>query len=100
MAVGSQIDAQEPAIEPNLNSAIGNRLAWSWGMQFVPNQDLVVTELGWFDRFADGFENGPHPVAIYRVSDQLRLTSATIDNGSCRWICIFFLSSFKTKTTT
>lgn len=51
------------------------------GFEFVPTQNLLVTDLGWYDHDGDGLLQS-HPVAIFDASSQAILASASVTTSS------------------
>jgi len=64
----------------------GGQYAWpgagtNHGWQFTVNEPIIVTHLGLFDEWPDGFEID-HPIGLWRLSDSELLASGTVSAGT------------------
>lgn len=62
-----------PAVNTNLVNGTD-------GFEFIPNENLLVAELRWYDHNGDGLLHS-HPVGIFETSSRTLLASATIDSS-------------------
>ena len=51
------------------------------GWQFTVNEPIIVTHLGLFDEWPDGFKID-HPIGLWRLSDEVLLASGTMSAGT------------------